>query len=206
MKRAEELSYPHTQVFTICHAHALIDIFQRRLEDMRFVADSVVSLSREHGLSHWMAFGGILEGWAVAIGGEADQGIKLLRAGVAAWQKAGARLWLPMFHALEAEAYSKGGRSDKALVAIEQAITIAQSSDVKPDKDKLSRLISQIDLFEGGSILLPKDAPWLDEFVHELLSFPGRHDDQVDALSQGLAWQRQAWKPPAPRRTFGMGG
>ena len=78
--------------------------------------------------------------------------------------------------------------------------------DIKPDKDKLSRLISQIDLFEGGSVLLPKDAPWLDEFVHELLSFPGRHDDQVDALSQGLAWQRQAWKPPAPRRTFGMGG
>jgi len=78
--------------------------------------------------------------------------------------------------------------------------------DIKPDKDKLSRLISQIDLFEGGSVLLPKDAPWLDEFVHELLSFPGRHDDQVDALSQGLAWQRQTWKRPAPRRTFGMGG
>lgn len=78
--------------------------------------------------------------------------------------------------------------------------------DIKPDKDKLYRLISQIDLFEGGSALLPKEAPWLDEFVHELLSFPGRHDDQVDALSQGLAWQRQVWKRPPPRRTFGMGG
>jgi predicted phage terminase large subunit-like protein len=77
---------------------------------------------------------------------------------------------------------------------------------IKPDKDKVSRLISQIDLFEGGSVLLPKDAPWLEEFVHELLSFQGRHDDQVDALSQGLAWQRSVWKRPAPRTTFGMGG
>jgi predicted phage terminase large subunit-like protein len=79
--------------------------------------------------------------------------------------------------------------------------------DIKPERDKRSRLISQIDLFEGGSVLLPKDAPWLDAFVSELLSFPGRHDDQVDALTQGLAWRREAWKPPLVQRTtYGMGG
>jgi predicted phage terminase large subunit-like protein len=78
--------------------------------------------------------------------------------------------------------------------------------DYKPKGDKQERLISQIDLFMGGSVLLPKDAPWLEGFVAELLSFPGRHDDQVDALAQGLAWQREAWKAPPPRRTFGMGG
>ena len=34
---------------------------------------------------------------------------------------------------------------------------------------------------------MPKDAPWLDEFLHELLGFPNaRHDDQVDAFSQLL--------------------
>jgi predicted phage terminase large subunit-like protein len=79
--------------------------------------------------------------------------------------------------------------------------------DIKPDRDKRSRLISQIDLFEGGSVLLPKDAPWLDAFVSELLSFPGRHDDQVDALTQGLAWRREAWKAPlVQRRATGLGG
>jgi predicted phage terminase large subunit-like protein len=76
----------------------------------------------------------------------------------------------------------------------------------KPRGDKAERLISQIDLFMGGSVLLPKDAPWLKEFESELLSFPGRHDDQVDALAQGLAWGREVWKAPPPRRTFGMGG
>ena len=77
----------------------------------------------------------------------------------------------------------------------------------KPKGDKLERLISQIDLFEGGSVLLPKNAPWLEEFVAELLSFPGRHDDQVDALAQGLAWRREAWKAPlVQRRAFGLGG
>jgi predicted phage terminase large subunit-like protein len=78
--------------------------------------------------------------------------------------------------------------------------------DYKPKRDKEERLIAQIDLFEGGSVRLPKEAPWLDEFVHELLSFPGRHDDQVDALAQGLAWRREAWKAPlVQRRAFGLG-
>jgi len=62
---------------------------------------------------------------------------------------------------------------------------------VTPDKDKQSRVISQIDLFEGGSISLPALAEWLDDFLDELLAFPGgRNDDQVDALVQGLAWQK----------------
>src|SRR6202166_741753 len=79
--------------------------------------------------------------------------------------------------------------------------------DYKPKGDKAERLISQIDLFEGGSVLLPKDAPWLEEFVSELLSFPGRHDDQVDALTQGLAWRRETWKGPlVQRRAIGLGG
>ena len=61
----------------------------------------------------------------------------------------------------------------------------------KPDTDKLARLIAQSDLFAGGSVRLPKHAPWLEEFVAELLAFPSRHDDQVDALTQGLAWGRR---------------
>jgi phage terminase large subunit-like protein len=53
--------------------------------------------------------------------------------------------------------------------------------------------------------LLPKDAPWLEGFVSELLSFPGRHDDQVDALSQGLAWRRETWKRPLQQRRYSLG-
>ena len=62
-----------------------------------------------------------------------------------------------------------------------------------PETDKLARLIAQSDLFAGGSVRLPKRAPWLEDFTAELLAFPGRHDDQVDALTQGLAWGRSMW-------------
>jgi predicted phage terminase large subunit-like protein len=63
----------------------------------------------------------------------------------------------------------------------------------KPETDKRARLIAQSDLFAGGSVRLPRRAEWLEEFTAELLAFPGRHDDQVDALTQGLAWGRHDW-------------
>lgn len=51
--------------------------------------------------------------------------------------------------------------------------------------DKTARLAETGTLaaMEAGQVLLPEDAPWLDEFVTELTSFPAAaHDDQVDAL------------------------
>ena len=72
----------------------------------------------------------------------------------------------------------------------EQSINIRT---YKPDTDKRARLIAQTDLFAGGSVRLPQRAGWLEEFVAELLAFPGGHDDQVDALTQGLAWGRRQW-------------
>jgi hypothetical protein len=53
-----------------------------------------------------------------------------------------------------------------------------------------ARVIAQTDLFAGGSVRFPRRAAWLEDFTAELLAFPGRHDDQVDALTQGLAWGR----------------
>ena len=128
VKRAEELSHPHTEAFTISHARGMIDIFRRSSQDMRSYARAVVLLCQEHGLSHWMACGRILEGWATVNEGEIDHGIELLRAGVAAWREAGARLWLPLFLVLEAQAYNKAGRNEAALGAIEQAIAISEET------------------------------------------------------------------------------
>jgi predicted phage terminase large subunit-like protein len=62
----------------------------------------------------------------------------------------------------------------------------------KPNTDKRARVIAQTDLFAGGSVRFPRQAKWLEDLTAELLAFPGRHDDQVDALVQGLAWSREA--------------
>jgi predicted ATPase len=126
--RAQELSHPHTQAFTICHARGMMDIFRRRSEGMQSYAEAVVFLCNEHDLSHWSACGRILEGQAAAFEGDTDQGIEMLGAGVDAWRKAGAKLWLPLFLTLQAQAHAKQGNNQAALDMIEQAIASSRQS------------------------------------------------------------------------------
>ena len=60
--------------------------------------------------------------------------------------------------------------------------------------DKMSRFTGCFGEIEAGNILLPVEASWLDEFRKELRAFPhGRHDDQVDSLSQFINHQKRHW-------------
>jgi len=58
---------------------------------------------------------------------------------------------------------------------------------VKPEYDKKIRIAIQAAKFENGQVFFPKEAPWLRDLEAELFAFPsGRHDDQVDSISQAL--------------------
>ena len=85
------------------------------------------------------------------------------------------------------------------MVIVEQAgsgISIFQ--DLKADRadwifhapvkgDKAVRLAQQSAKIEAGHVYLPKKAPWLSTFENEIAAFPnGKHDDQVDSLTQFL--------------------
>ena len=59
----------------------------------------------------------------------------------------------------------------------------------EPKEDKVTRLHAESARIEAGQVFLPTQAPWLDELRTELAAFPqGRNDDQVDSMSQFLAW------------------
>ncbi len=68
---------------------------------------------------------------------------------------------------------------------------------IQPEGDKVTRMSAQTAKIEAGYVLLPERAAWLQDFQTEILQFPhGRHDDQVDALSQALAWvSRRRFEP-----------
>ena len=54
---------------------------------------------------------------------------------------------------------------------------------------KQSRAASICPIIEAGNVHLPEGAPWLAAFIEECASFPlGKHDDQVDAMSQALQY------------------
>jgi predicted phage terminase large subunit-like protein len=62
---------------------------------------------------------------------------------------------------------------------------------VKATKSKELRAQSVSPSFEAGKVYFPESAPWLTDFVDELVSFPSSaHDDQVDSTTQALNYLR----------------
>lgn len=53
---------------------------------------------------------------------------------------------------------------------------------------KIARVESVTPWIEAGNVYLPRQSEWTHDFVEECASFPNaKHDDQVDAMSQGLS-------------------
>lgn len=60
---------------------------------------------------------------------------------------------------------------------------------VEPEGGKFARAEAVAPMVEAGDVFLPHPAtcPWVDEYVHELATFPNAaNDDQVDATTQAL--------------------
>jgi len=64
------------------------------------------------------------------------------------------------------------------------------------DGNKIMRLNSQTAKIEGGFVLFPMEAHWLEAYLAELTSFPNsKYDDQVDSTVFALAWSTSGPRP-----------
>lgn len=58
---------------------------------------------------------------------------------------------------------------------------------VNPQGGKVARVNAVSPYIESGNVYLPRNVEWVHDFIEEAASFPkGKHDDQVDAMSQAL--------------------
>jgi predicted phage terminase large subunit-like protein len=74
-----------------------------------------------------------------------------------------------------------------SLIADLKAVGIPAIA-VIPEHSKEARMSAQSSKFEAGLVFFPEKAEWLIDLETELFAFPGgRHDDQVDSISQALA-------------------
>ena len=61
--------------------------------------------------------------------------------------------------------------------------------EVKPEGGKVARAHAVSPMVEAGNVYLPHPmlVPWVEALLEEMAAFPnGRHDDQVDAMTQAL--------------------
>jgi predicted phage terminase large subunit-like protein len=74
-------------------------------------------------------------------------------------------------------------------LASEEILPCCRPIGITPKGSKVERMSIHSPKIEAGQVHLPKDAPWLEAYMKELLAFPySKHDDQVDSTSQFLKW------------------
>jgi len=77
--------------------------------------------------------------------------------------------------------------SGTQLIQELRAANFGRAQAVKPTTDKETRMVNQTALIENGFVHIPAEAPWLDDFMDEVVMFPNsKHDDQIDSMSQAL--------------------
>ena len=97
--------------------------------------------------------------------------------------------WKP--NAILIEAADAGRALHDDLKKTKSVMTILR----RPKGDKVTRVAGITGELKEAQFLLPEEALWLAAFRNELRAFPdGKHDDQVDALSQFVIWQMQQWR------------
>ncbi len=77
--------------------------------------------------------------------------------------------------------------SGQSLIQVFRKRTRLPIKAIKVDRDKIARMYAVSPLIEAGRFFLPEGESWVPDFIDNITKFPGaRHDDDVDALTQGL--------------------
>jgi len=89
--------------------------------------------------------------------------------------------------------------SGQSLIQELQRDTIIPVHAVQVDVDKVARANAVTPLMEAGRVWIPEHAPWVADFLDECAEFKANaeHDDQVDMMTQALAFMKNRTKARA---------
>ncbi|MEW6296361.1 MAG: adenylate/guanylate cyclase domain-containing protein, partial [Thermodesulfobacteriota bacterium] len=146
---AHELVPPFSQAFALCFA-AWLHQSRREGDLTRERAAAVIALATEQGFPDWLAWGTILQGWALTEQGRGEEGIAQMRQGLATYQATGAELARPYFLALLAEAYGKVGQAEEGLGVIAEAMRAMTKNGERQYEAELYRLKGELMLQQEG--------------------------------------------------------
>ena len=118
---ARELAHPNTTVQALFCDWTLHQLLHDRQEAQE-QAEALIALATEQGFPLWLTAGVVVRGWALAVGGRAEDGIAVIRRGLADYRATGAELFSPYFLALLADAHGRAGQAAAGLRLLADAL------------------------------------------------------------------------------------
>jgi predicted ATPase len=99
-----------------------------------------IDIASQHGLSFWMAGSTVLAGWALAFSGQTDEGLSILRQGLADWRATGSVTYETHYLGLLAEVLMRAGQHGEAMDVLNEALALADRSGERYYEPELYRL------------------------------------------------------------------
>ncbi|HKA20549.1 MAG TPA: AAA family ATPase [Blastocatellia bacterium] len=127
-------------------------LYQLRREDRmaQEYAEEALAVSAEHGLVLYQALATTARGWALFSQGRRDEGIGLMKHGLAAHEATGAKVVYPHFLALLAESLGKTREEKEGLRLVEEALTLADRNNERYYQAELLRVKGELILLKAS--------------------------------------------------------
>ena len=192
---AQEVSHPQTLAYALVW-RAILHQHRREAPAAIEQAEAATTLATEQGFAYWLARGTVLHGWALAMQGQAEQGIAEMRQGLTADLATGAKVMQPYYLGLLAEAYGEGGHSEEGLPLLAEALAVMDNTELRYYGAELYRL--------KGALLLRQavpDASQAEACFHQALDVAraqqARSLELRAAMSLARLWQQQGKRQDA---------
>jgi predicted ATPase len=128
------------------------NVYQLRREPAQTFhwATAAATLAEEHGYLYANFFARALKGWALSMSGRPDDGVVLMREGIALLNKIGANMDRPYLLALLSEGCAANGQIPEALALAAEALVLVRESRAYFYEAELYRLRGVLILQTGG--------------------------------------------------------
>ena len=159
---ARELSEPHGVAHTLYFA-AVLHHFRREPRLTQEFAEASLELSIEHGLVLYQASAKVLRGWALVEQRLREEGIALMREGLAAHQATGTEMARPHFLILLGEALGKARQSEEGLQVLEEALALIDRKGEKCYLAEVYRVKGELILMRAEKAVGHSESPAVRE-------------------------------------------
>jgi predicted ATPase len=195
LARAQQVAHPPSLAWAHIYT-AMLSQYRRDIAAVQAHAETVMALATVQGLGHRLAQGRILQGWALAMQGDAATGMAHLQQELIETQGTGQMLHRPYSLALLAEVHGQTGRPEAGLSVLDEALVLPGATDDFWWKAELYRLKGELLL----RLPLP-DIPQATACLHQALDMARSQQAKAlelrAALSLSRLWQQQGQRDQA---------
>jgi predicted ATPase len=140
---AQKTSHP----LSLAYAHVMAAGFHQLRREERQVqekAEAAIAVCSQHGFPYWLAWANILRGWALVKQRETNEGIVLIRRGMADYRATGSMLEWTGFCALLAESHLQAEQIKEGLSALDEGFTVLEKTGERFCQAELYRLKGEL--------------------------------------------------------------